>query len=420
MAAHLAGPGAPARDLAIRSKHLLTLAGEKPARDSDLFRPLPIIDNGLVIIRSGAVTYAGPWRPAELAAAGRPELIDAGDACIMPGLVNAHAHIQLSWLGGRLRTGAGFAPWLKSLIPQLGSFDPAEAAGAIEAACDGLLACGTAHVGDVGASIRGMLPLVARALARRGIGASHFCECFGHCPPLADADSVWPPRCREDIPGLLANPPAGSSFAPAGHALYSTAPGVLARARRACWQAGRIFSFHLAESPEESLMLEKGRGPLYDCYRGNVLPPGWQAPAMSPLAFAESLGLTGPGVLAVHGVQLEPGEARRLAASGSALCLCPRSNRMIGVGDAKAANLVDSGLLCCLGTDGLGSNTDLDARNEAVFLAREQGLPGRALVRMLTVNGAAALGLPAWRASLVAGAPGIVSAVPPELLGRDF
>lgn len=403
------------RDLAIRAKHLLTLAGEKPARAFDLFRPLDIIDNGLVLIRNGLVAYAGPYRPSELAGQSPASVTDAGDVCIMPGLVNAHTHLQLSWLEGRLCLGQGFATWLRSLIPLLGSYDEIRARGALDSASDGLAACGTAHVGDVGGSICGMLPQVAAALARRGLRASHFCENFGHGPPLVDGKSVWPPRCRDDIGALQAHPPARASFAPAGHALYSTAPAVLCRAREYCRQKGLIFSFHLAESPEENLMLEGGAGPLHACYKGAVLPDDWQAPAMRPLAFAESLGLDGAGVLAVHGAQLSAAEARRLGASGSALCLCPRSNRLIGVGDADAGMLIESGLLCCLGTDGLTSNTDLDVRNEAVFLAREQGLPTQALVRMLTVNGAAALGRPAWQASLVAGAPGILSILPPEL-----
>lgn len=114
---------------------------------------------------------------------------------------------------------------------------------------------------------------------------------------------------------------------------------------------------------------------------------------MRPLAYAASLGLLGPGVLAVHGVQLDAQEVEVLAAGGTALCLCPRSNRNLGVGAPPVRALMESGGLLCLGTDGLTSNSDLDVRREAVYLRETFDVPPEALVRLLTVNGAAALGL---------------------------
>ena len=124
-----------------------------------------------------------------------------------------------------------------------------------------------------------------------------------------------------------------------------------------------------------------------------VLPEDWAVPHLRPVAYARRLDLLGPGTLAVHGVQLEPAEVTALAASGSALCLCPRSNEYLAVGTASVAALLESGLLCCLGTDGLSSNTDLDVRQEAVFLRERLDVAPQALIRCLTVNGAAALGL---------------------------
>ena len=179
--------------------------------------------------------------------------------------------------------------------------------------------------------------------------------------------------------------------APGGHALYSTGPEILAAARQDCARMGRVFSFHLAESPEETQMLTTGDGPLRAFYDKVVLPQGWEAPGLRPLAYALKLGLLGPGTLAVHGVQLDAQEVEVLAASGAAMCLCPRSNRNLGVGVAPVREMMESGALLCLGTDGLTSNRDLDVRKEAVWLRETLDVPPEALVRMLTVNGAAAL-----------------------------
>ena len=138
-----------------------------------------------------------------------------------------------------------------------------------------------------------------------------------------------------------------------------------------------------------------------------VLPEDWAVPHLRPVAYARRLDLLGPGTLAVHGVQLEP-------ADGSALCLCPRSNEYLAVGTAPVAALLESGLLCCLGTDGLSSNTDLDVRQEAVFLRERLDVAPQALIRCLTVNGAAALGLAGY-GRLEPGSRAVFSVLPESL-----
>ena len=140
-----------------------------------------------------------------------------------------------------------------------------------------------------------------------------------------------------------------------------------------------------------------------------VLPEDWAVPHLRPVAYARRLDLLGPGTLAVHGVQLEPAEVTALAASGS-----PRSNEYLAVGTAPVAALLESGLLCCLGTDGLSSNTDLDVRQEAVFLRERLDVAPQALIRCLTVNGAAALGLAGY-GRLEPGSRAVFSVLPESL-----
>lgn len=398
-------PDAPDRPVAFRARALISLAGEGPARGEALMAPLPRLDDALLLTRGGRVEAVGPWRHAHLPAA--TEVRDLGDVCLMPPTANAHTHLQLSWLAGRTRWGRGFAAWLQSLVPQLvAPVQAGEAATrrrAIDGACAALAACGTRWLGDVGGSAPGAVTAVKEACARAGLAVRHFCEWFGFAPPLIDAGRPWPPRCRAEITD---DATLAAACAPAGHALYSTAPHILRAARDWCASAGRVFSFHLAESPEETELLAHGTGPLRACYEGTVLPPGWEAPGMRPLAYARALGLLGPGTLAVHGVQLNGEEIEALAASGAALCLCPRSNHHLGVGEAPVGRLMEAGVLLCLGTDGLTSNRDLDVLNEARWLREHLDVPGRALVRLLTVNGAAALGFATGAGTLAPGQPG--------------
>lgn len=408
-------PGADAgRPLAFRARSLVSLAGEGPARGPALLAPLRRLDDALLLTRGALVEAVGAWKCARLPAG--TVVRDLGDVCLMPACANAHTHLPLSWLAGRTRWGRGFADWLESLVPQvvrpLREGEAEQRRAAVTAACAALAGSGTHWVGDVGGSAPGALTAVRAACLAAGLEARQFCEWFGFAPPLVDDGRPWPPRCRTEI---AADPGLEAACAPGGHALYSTAPEIMRDARQWCARAGRVFSFHLAESPEETELLTTGSGPLRACYEVSVLPKGWQPPKQRPLAYAAGLGLLGPGVLAVHGVHLDGGEITALAASGAALCLCPRSNENLGVGEAPVRRLIESGVLLCLGTDGLTSNSDLDVRNEALRLRERLDVPARALVRLLTVNGAAALGFPPGAGTLAPGQPAAFAILPGAL-----
>ena len=398
------------RVLAIRARTILSLAGEVPARGARLFAPLKKMDNAVLLVRDGLVEEVRPWAAGHLPPG--TEVRDVGPVCLAPAVVNAHTHIQLSWLAGQTLWHKGFAAWLGSLIPLLRSGQAETVAQAITEACEGVAAMGTCHLGDVGGSLRGSVSCVQAACRAAQIEVTHFCEWFGYGPPFTDDLFPWPQHCRQEIEN---NPALAADCAPAGHALYSTGPTVLQAAHRFCMEQGRPFSFHLAESPEETELLTSGQGPLHSCYAGSVLPEGWQPPGLRPLAYAASLGLLGRGSLAVHGVQLDAQEVDVLAASGTALCLCPRSNRNLAVGTAPVRALLESGALLCLGTDGLTSNSDLDVRQEAVYLREHMDIPPEALVRMLTINGATALGLAGSVGSLAPGVPARFCLLPEAL-----
>ena len=398
--------------LVIRARTLVSMAGEAPARGEQLFAPLRKLDDAALVLVDGRVEEAVSWKRCSPPPGA--EVRDLGDVCLAPAVVNAHCHVQLSHLAGKTRWGAGFTAWLESLIAHLREPLSAEA---ITEACEDMAARGTGHVGDFAGE---GLSLVDDAARRAGLGITHFCEWFGMDAPFIDAVRPGPPRCGaaleqdEERPVSDISVPLEARCVPAGHALYSTAPEVLRDARQWCAANGRVFALHLAESPEETELLLSGSGPLAELYQGIVLPDDWQAPGMRPLALAMKLGLMGAGTLAVHGVQLDAQEMTVLAASGAALCLCPRSNSHLGVGEAPFLSAVENNVLCCLGTDGLSSNTDLDVRKEAVFLRETCDAPPEALLRLLTVNAAEALRLPCT-GRLEPGQPGSFCVLPEAL-----
>lgn len=391
----LSVPAIP-RDCVLRARSVLTMAGEKPARGANVFAPLRgWLDNPEIVVRDGKIARIS-------AASGVREnlpAIDLGDVRVIPPIANAHTHTQLSWLAGKTLWGAGFANWLKSLLTSLLPPRPFFAHEALAMAADELRRSGTYWLGDVGGSIPGALAAAAYALS--DFETVHFCEWFG----WQDFPGPWPSRCAAEVIHVRYS-------SPAAHALYSVSETILRKARSWCRANGAVFSFHLAESPEESEQLLDGRGALYDIYRENVLPPDWRPPKLTPLEYAIKLDLLGEGTLAAHGVWLTKKEIARFGASGAAICLCPRSNRNLSAGFPAVADWFSSSALVCLGTDGLTSNADLDARREALFLRDEYDVPVEALLRALTVNGAAALGFDPARAVLREGLPARFSLLP--------
>ncbi|MEG2173202.1 MAG: amidohydrolase family protein [Desulfovibrionaceae bacterium] len=382
-------PKSPAA-VAYRVRQCVTLAGEGLARGTDLVRPLNLRDDVVLLAQGGRIRAVENFRSFRAPVGVRVE--DLGAVCMLPALVNAHTHVQLSFLERGLEPAGtqrvvwnqGFVPWLRSLIPLLGTpLAPADVKRAVRA----MRSCGIICVGDY--TSHGVA-VVHAALREQGMDGVHFCEWFGfQVPPesvLAERGGAYPAVVRT----LLDATPAlqEACLAPAGHALYSTHPTLLQRAQRFCRAQGRPFSMHLAESPEEEEALLRGTGPLVDLYAERILPAHWQAPALRPVRAAAHWGLLGPDTLAVHGVHCNAADARVLAESGTALCLCPRSNALLAVGDAPVGLLMQANIPLCLGTDGLSSAPNLDIWEDALWLHRQQHVPLAALVRMLTVNGA--------------------------------
>lgn len=364
------------------ARRLITLAGEAPARGSALYAPLTIYDKGLIVYAAGRILYAGAYTTAHIPAGVQVE--DAGDVTLVPAYVNAHTHIELAHLRGRCRAAAGFSAWLSSLIPLLQeSISPKAIAEAVYA----IVHSGTAIAADF---TRSNAAHIAQSALQTGLDITLCAEWFGMTEAFIGADAaqhIWPPHVRSVLEAV----PSTVRLAPAGHALYSTRQDVLQRAKAYCAAQGLPFALHLAESADEVQALTTGSGPLIELYRNTVLPADWRAPGRAPVPLARHWDLLGPGTLAIHGVQCEQSDADILAATGTALCLCPRSNAYIGVGTARVAALVRSHVLLCLGTDGLSSNDDMNVANEALWLVEHDLVPARAALRMLTRNGAAAL-----------------------------
>ncbi|MYL82700.1 amidohydrolase family protein [Desulfovibrio aerotolerans] len=357
------------------------------------------LDDAAVILAGRRVLDIGPRRLVLRGFCG-PTTDLGAQAVLVPGLLNAHSHLELSHLGAHSPSGAGFCAWVAWLMGQnLHALSPA----ALNAAVAETAGCGVAAVIDIGSRAG---PAVAAALGRAGLQGLVCHEFLG-----------WRSLAATGVPPALdAAVGDGLAATVSGHALYSTSPDNLRQGQALCRARGTPFSLHLAEHPGEVELFASGTGEFAALLRGRLLPKGWRAPGRTPTAEALAQGLLGPDTLAVHAVHLSATDVALLANSGATVCLCPRSNARIGVGVADVAALVAAGVPLALGTDSLASNDDLDLWNEVrALLAVHPGLPGSVVLDALTTTPARLLGRAHDLGRLVPGAVGGVAVIPPDL-----
>jgi len=345
-------------------------------------------------IRDGAVVLDDSGRVLDVGQASEVIPSHAGIALervhgvVMPGLVNAHTHLELSALRGQVPGGAGFLKWVDHLIAVRAEQGPEQDAAAIDGAVAELDAFGTAAVGEVTNTLAAV-----PALVRLGIAGCVFHEVVGVLFEQAS-------RRLEELPEVVRSrldawPDGDLAYAPSPHALYTTHSEVIRRVMKASAHGGSRVSVHLGEHASERRFLESGDGPILEWMTSRLGLARTQIewPGMSPVEFADSLGLLAPHVACVHLTDARPEELARVAASGAHAVFCPRSNLYIEVRFPPLLAARAAGLLPALGTDSLASNSSLDVLAEASSLRqRFPSVPAHELVRMATWQGALALG----------------------------
>jgi aminodeoxyfutalosine deaminase len=371
----------------------------------------PPVPNGWVHVDGQRVQAVGG---APDAAPAGVEVVDLGRAAILPGLVNAHTHLELSWMAGRVPPSDAMPAWAAALIA-LRQTVPSDPEAPIEAAVRDARAAGTSLVGDVTNTLGAYGPLLDSELA-----AAVFLEVLGF--NAADPGRVLD-SARRRIDDLLAVAWLRPSVVP--HAPYSVSPELF----RAIAAAGHgPLSVHVGESADEVQFLADGTGAWRELLgRLGAWSDRWAAPACRPVEYLDRLGLVSERLLAVHCVQADERELARLAAAGATIVTCPRSNRWTGAGSPPIEQFYASGARVAIGTDSLASVEDLNLFAELAAVRRlAPGVPAGRLLASATLAGAEALGFaeqygsiePGKHADLIAVAiPGDVEDVEEWLLG---
>ncbi len=348
-----------------------------------------------VALRDGAVALDGDTVVAVGPAAGLAARFGPAerlDAVLLPALVNAHLHLELSHLAGAVPGGDGLPAWIGTVVRARLAADAALAAPAMARAAAQLVEAGVAAVGDVSNTLDSLEPLEAA-----GLVGTVFHEVFGAAPSrLAAAREAA--RARR----AAARPGAGWHVVESPHAVYSTDPAGLLDLL-----AGPPASLHLAEDPAEREFVATGGGPLAALRARLGGPPGQPGWARSAVALAAPW--LKAGWLAVHLVDLDDADLAALAACGATAVLCPRSNLHIGGAFPPLARLLAARIPLAIGTDSLASSPSLAPLAELGALHdADPAVPASALLP-LGWNGEA-VGAPAVGRLAPGRAPGLLAA----------
>jgi cytosine/adenosine deaminase-related metal-dependent hydrolase len=340
------------------------------------------IEGGGVLVEEGRIVAVGPADDLS------GERLEFPEAVILPGLVNAHTHLEYAVYAG-FGDGLAFGPWLAMHIERKARLGFEEFLAVARLGAAECLASGVSTIADASYSAA-----AAVAASELGLRGRVYLEVFG-----ADVDAALD-RFHKSRSRVEASLSARVSLGVSPHAPYSVSPEVY----RAVYELGLPVVTHLAESEDEAAFMLRGDGPIAPI--SEIEPPG-----ETSVRHLAGEGLLGPQVLAAHCVKVDAEEIELLAEQDVGIAHCPRSNAFLGCGIAPVPELLTAGVRVGLGSDSPASTPSFDLFEEmrfAVLAARARAERSDALaaseaLELATLGSARALGLESEIGSLAAG-----------------
>ena len=368
----------------------------------------PPIEDGAVFVDGRKITAVGPWR--QLHPAARARALDLGEVVLLPGLVNAHCHLDYTDMAGALPPPRTFTDWIPGIMAHKSGWSYSDYAHSWLRGANQLLQTGTTTVADIEV-MPDLLPEVWEATPLRVFS---FLEMTG-IKSRRQPREILSEAVQKIEP--LRHPRHRAFLSP--HAPYSTVPELLQLAARTSRRRKWPVSIHVAESAPEFEMFAHARGPMYDWLKRNERDNS-DCGKGSPLAHLARHQLLSENVLAIHVNYLARGDATLLAKNKTHVVHCPRSHDYFKHAPFARARLAKAGVNICLGTDSLASVRKLGRRQPELDMFaemralgdRDKALSPSEIIRMATVNGARALGLSGKIGELVPGALADLIALP--------
>jgi aminodeoxyfutalosine deaminase len=368
----------------------------------------PPIERGVVTIDGERIVAVGAG-----AESGVP-IHDLGDVALLPGLVNAHTHLEFGDLKEPLgKRGMALADWIPLVLAhrRKGARDVATA---ISAGCRESLAGGVTSVGEIATESAtayvGLSPLEMTA----------FVESIGFSRARAESALTSAVGQLDEYQNIRASADIRLGLSP--HAPYTVSPRLLRRLVDAARVRRLPIAMHLAESADELELLERGTGRFQQLleersmWDPEVIPRG-----SSPFDYLQMLA-SAPLALVIHGNYLDRDEREFLATHSDRMSLvyCPRTHAYFGHPPYPLAESLAAGARVAIGTDSRASNPDLSVLAEMRYIARTHpNIAADAILQMGTLSGAQALGREQDCGSVTPGKLANLAAVPLALDATD-
>jgi 5-methylthioadenosine/S-adenosylhomocysteine deaminase len=340
----------------------------------------PIAGGAVLVGGDGRIRSVGP--DAAVPKPNGARSFDLGDAALLPGLVNTHAHLELTALRGLVRDFP-FQRWIATIRAVKERLSPEHFRASARWGVLESFAAGITTTGDTGSS--GACAAAMSELGARGVA---YQEVFGPDPDRCDESVAELQRALERLDPLASE---RLEIGVSPHAPYTvSAPllrGVVELARR----QGRKLAMHLAESREERLLLERGEGPFAEALRGRGIAV--VAQGVSSVAWADRHGLLAARPLLIHCVNCGEDDLVLIASRRASVAHCPWSNAVLGHGRANLAAMRRQGVTIGVGTDSVAAGGGLDLFRVALLAAAGHRLSPRETLSLMTAGAAAALGM---------------------------
>jgi len=317
---------------------------------------------------------------------------ELGESVIIPGLINAHSHLELTAMRGFLENeAADFFAWLRKLtrarLDRMSADDlnVSAAWGACEAA-----RAGVTCVADASDSALQSM----NALCEVGLRGIVFQESFGPDPRLAQENFE---KLTTRIAGLRESETALVKCGVSPHAPYTVCGPQLEMISRFALDEKLPLMMHAAETEMEGLFLREGRGPFAEGLKARGIE--WRAPGVSPIQYLRDRGVLETKPLLAHCIHVDEADLDTIKQTDTRVAHCPKSNTKLGHGRAPFGKMVEKGFAVGLGSDSVASNNTCDLLEEASFallLARSDGscdLNCDDALHAATLGGARSLGL---------------------------
>jgi cytosine/adenosine deaminase-related metal-dependent hydrolase len=352
----------------------------------------PILD-GAVEIKNKKIVNVGKFKEISKEAV-LAKIIDFGEMIILPALVNAHTHLELSALRSKISPPSGdFISWVKNVIKLRENLSLVEIKESAKAVLYHFWKEGIGIIGDVGNT----------ALTLDLLCNSAFYGYFFH-----EVISFKGGYNLKEIQVKSAS--SNFKITYSAHAPYSVSPLLLQAIKSYNKKRKKLFCIHCAESIEEIKFLEKGEGPLLEFlkergqWNENFVPPG-----VSPIKYLNSLTLLDEDTLLIHVIHIDEEDLKILKNTKPKICICLRSNLFIGVGIPKLKDLLSAGLDVCIGTDSLASNDQISIWEEIkTIYTYYPDISPEEILKIATFTGAKVLGYDKMGAILAGYNPNIL------------